>query len=239
MRVRGQRGFTLLEIVILVLIVGLVVAAVLKGQEMITSAKVKRVAGQMDEIRAAYFGFADRFRALPGDYALADVNLRCNGLCPKGNGDGRIRENETPLAGSEVREDILVWTHLSSAGFLHGEYRMAPGTTLASAQNTPRNPYSALVQIAFDGRYGMGSSATPHHNLKTGPLLPIEVVTELDRKTDDGKPYLGALQFSDYAAKGGPGPAEGGPTACTSAINAGAHWNIASGSADCGAALVF
>jgi len=238
MRVRGQRGFTLLEIVILVLIVGLVVAAVLKGQEMITSAKVRRVAGQMDEIRAAYFGFEDRFRALPGDFALADVYLVCGAPCPKGNGDSRIRESETPLAGSEVREDILVWTHLSSSGFLHGEYRMAPGTTLVSPQNTPSNPYAAFVQLAFDGRYGMASSAPAHHNLKTGPQVPIEVVAELDRKTDDGKPYGGVLQFSTYAANGGSGPAEGGATACTPAIQAGAPWNIASGSADCGAALV-
>jgi hypothetical protein len=238
MRVRGQRGFTLLEIVILVLIVGLVVAAVLKGQEMITSGKVKRVAGQMDEVRAAFFGFEDRFRALPGDYALADVSLNCGAPCPKGNGDSRIRENETPLPGGEVREDILVWTHLSGAGFLHGEYRMAPGTTVATASNTPANPYSALIQIAFDGRYGMGSASMSHHNLKTGPLLPIEVIAELDRKIDDGKPYDGTLQFSDYAADGAFGPAEGGPAACTPAIEAGASWNIASGSANCGAALI-
>ena len=238
MRVRVQRGFTLLEIVILVLIVGLVVAAVLKGQEMITSGKVKRVAGQMDEIRAAYFGFEDRYRALPGDYALADISLSCGSPCPKGNGDSRIRESETPLAGSEVREDILVWTHLSSAGFLHGEYRMTPGTTVATGQNTPVNAYSALLQIAFDGRYGIGSASVPHHNLKTGPLLPVEVIAELDRKTDDGKPYDGVMQFSDFAANGAPGPAEGGPAACTPATQAGAPWNIASGSANCGAALV-
>src|SRR5512145_2645285 len=110
MRIQEQRGFTLLEIVILVLIVGVVLAAVLKGQEMITSAKVKQVARQLDEIRAAYFGFEDRYRALPGDYAQADVHLHCGGACPKGNGDSRIRETETPFAGSEVREDVLVWT---------------------------------------------------------------------------------------------------------------------------------
>ena len=56
-----QQGFTLLEISILIVIVGLILAGVIKGQEMITSAKVKRVAGQIDEIRAAYFGFQDRY----------------------------------------------------------------------------------------------------------------------------------------------------------------------------------
>jgi prepilin-type N-terminal cleavage/methylation domain-containing protein len=72
-----QRGFTVLEIAIVVLIVGFLLAGVLKGQEMITSAKVKRVAGQLDEVHAAYLGFQDRFKALPGDYSEANLTLDC------------------------------------------------------------------------------------------------------------------------------------------------------------------
>ena len=238
MGMRQQRGFTLLEIAIMVLIVGVIVAAVVKGQEMVTSGKVKRVARQLDEIRAAYFGFEDRYRALPGDYAQADVYLKCAGVCPKGNGDSRIREAETPLAGSEVREDILVWTHLSSAGFLKGDYRMVAGSAIANQSNTPTNPYSALAQLAFDGRYGLAGGGAPHHNLKTGPQVPVEVRAELDRKTDDGKPYDGMLQFSSFAANGAPGPEEEGVAACTAAIDPTAPWNVAVGSANCGAALL-
>ena len=70
MSVSSQRGFTLLEIVIVILIVGFLLAGALKGQELITSAKVRRVAGQLDEVRSAYFGFQDRYRALPGDYGF-------------------------------------------------------------------------------------------------------------------------------------------------------------------------
>lgn len=238
MRKKEQLGFTLLEIVILVLIVGVILAAVLKGQEMITGAKVKRVARQLDEVRAAYFAFEDRYRALPGDYAQADVYLHCGGACPKGNGDSRIRELETPLAGSEVREDVLVWTHLSSAGFLKGDYRMVAGSTVADLGNTPHNPYSALAQLAFDGRYGLTDGGVPHHNLKTGPQLPVEVVAELDRKIDDGKPYEGMLQFSTFAANGAATPQEGAATACTASADPAAPWNLASASANCGAALL-
>src|SRR5512138_1581950 len=94
MRASLQRGFTLLEVVIVVLIIGFLLAGVLKSQELITSAKVKRMAGQLDEIRSAYFGFQDRFKALPGDYAGAGANLNCGTLtCLHGNGDGRVREN--------------------------------------------------------------------------------------------------------------------------------------------------
>lgn len=237
MQVRATRGFTLLEIVIVVLIVGLVLTGILKGQEMITSAKVKRLSGQLDEIRAAVLGFEDRFLALPGDYADPLSALDCGGVsCLHGNGDNRIRANETPEAGSQVREDILVWTHLTRSGLLKGEYDMADGATAPSERDNAKNPYSAYMQIAFDGVYGPGGASQPHHSLKTGPQIPVEVLAELDRKVDDGRPYQGAVQFSPYAANG-PAPGEGG-TECTTAAAPDGQWQIATGSTNCGAALL-
>jgi type II secretory pathway pseudopilin PulG len=237
MKSRTQQGFTLLEIAILIVIVGLILAGVIKGQEMITSAKVKRVAGQIDEIRAAYFGFQDRYKALPGDYADADVYIDCGAsACLKGDGDGRIRANDTPIAGSQAHEDILVWTHLSGSGLLKGDYKMADGESLATDTDTPRNPYSAYLQIVFDGDYGLGGAGVPRHQLKTGPQIPVEVVAELDRKTDDGKPYTGAVQFSAYAANGAPGPTEGSAGGCTTALSVAAEWHLLGGSTNCGAA---
>src|SRR4249920_3921295 len=221
-----QRGFTLLEIVIVLLIVGFLLAGVLKGQEMITSAKVKRVAGQLDEMRAAYLGFQDRYKALPGDYADANSTLTCSGTCLFGNGDSRIRANETPLNGSQVHEDLLVWSHLSSSGFLKGDYRMSDGESQPTDLNSPKNPYQIYQQIVFDGRYGMSDGGTPRHNLKTGGQLPVAVLLELDRKVDDGKPYKGALQFSTYQGNSAAIPAETGPNSCTTALDPSADWNL-------------
>jgi prepilin-type N-terminal cleavage/methylation domain-containing protein len=233
-----QRGFTLLEIVIVVLIVGFLLAGVLKGQEMITSAKVKRLAGEIDEIRAAYLGFQDRFKALPGDYAEANLNLDCGGTCLKGNGDSRIRANETPVNGSQVHEDLLVWTHLAASGFLKGEYRMTDGESLPTDTNSPKNPYQIYLQIAFDGRYGMNDGGTERHNLKTGSQIPVSVLVELDRKVDDGKPYKGTLQFSTYQGNSAASPTEGGATTCTNAIALESDWNLPSGNTNCGAATL-
>jgi type II secretory pathway pseudopilin PulG len=235
-----QRGFTLLEIVILMLIVGFLLAGVLKGQEMITSAKVKRVAGQLDEIRAAYLGFQDRYKALPGDYADAAIYMTCPaGTCLHGNGDSRIRANETPVNGNQVHEDLLLWTHLSSSGFLKGDYRMSDGESVAADSNSPKNPYSIYQQVVFDGVYGLSSGGIPRHNLKTGGQIPVNVLMELDRKVDDGKPYRGALQFSAYQGNGSASPTEGGPTACTTALDVYAEWNLQSGNMNCGAATLF
>jgi hypothetical protein len=238
MRAKAQQGWTLLEIALLVLIVGLILAGVVKGQEMITSAKVKRLAGQLDEIRAAYLGFEDRFKALPGDFADADAVFDCGGGCLRGNGDGRIRSNAAPVNGSQVREDLLVWTHLSLAGFLKGEYRMLDNEDQSTEANSPKSPYSVYMQIVFDGRYGLNDGGVPRHNLKSGAQVPIEVAAELDRKTDDGKPYRGGLQFSTYSANGAPGPEEQGAEACTTGLDVDADWDLRGGSANCGVAVL-
>ena len=58
---RNQSGFTLIEIAIVLVIIGLLLGGVLKAQELITSAKVRNIISQQDGIKAAYYGFQDRF----------------------------------------------------------------------------------------------------------------------------------------------------------------------------------
>ncbi len=72
-----QKGFTLIEIAIVLVIIGLLLGGVVKGQEMISSSRARSVISQQDGIKAAFFGFQDRYRALPGDYGAADSNINC------------------------------------------------------------------------------------------------------------------------------------------------------------------
>jgi hypothetical protein len=127
---------------------------------------------------------------------------------------------------------------LSSSGFLKGSYTMSAGETQPTDANSPKNPYSVYMQIVFDGDYGMGSGGNVRHNLKTGGQIPVAVLMELDRKVDDGKPYKGTLQFSSYSANAVTNPQESGPSGCTTGNNIDAEWNLANGSANCGAALM-
>lgn len=231
---RSESGFTLIEIAIVLVIVGLLLGGVLKGQELITGAKVRNLIAQQDSIKAAFYAFQDRYRAIPGDYAAASANINCSGGCANGNGNGRIENG----AGGGAHEEILAWSHLAGAGFLTGSYTAAAAVSAPAEDNTPKNPYGAFIEITFDGIYGAGSAATPaaaKHNLKTGNQVPVEIMAEIDRKIDDGKPHSGAFQFSLYGSGG-----SGGPTAAN-CLDAAAppNWKIAGSETNCGGASVF
>src|SRR5215471_11410994 len=169
-----SKGFTLIEIAIVLVIIGLLLGGVLKGQELITGARVRNLISQQDGIKASFFGFQDRYRALPGDYAAANTNIA--GVTITGDGNGRIEAPNT--AGTH--EEILVWNHLTSAGFLNGSVS-APATT-----NNPVNPYSVYLTLVYDNNYGTGTPPAKH-NLKTGSQVPVEIMAEVDRKIDDGQ----------------------------------------------------
>ncbi|HEX6319483.1 MAG TPA: prepilin-type N-terminal cleavage/methylation domain-containing protein, partial [Burkholderiales bacterium] len=68
----AQKGFTLVEIAIVLVIIGLLLGGILKGQEMITQAKIKNVIADMSGVSAAMYGYQDRYRALPGDDKAAN-----------------------------------------------------------------------------------------------------------------------------------------------------------------------
>ena len=75
MVMRKQSGFTLIEIAIVLVIIGLLLGGVLKGQELINTARVRALNNNVDGITAAWFSFQDRYRGFPGDYSQAAVNL--------------------------------------------------------------------------------------------------------------------------------------------------------------------
>jgi prepilin-type N-terminal cleavage/methylation domain-containing protein len=233
---RKQTGFTLIEIAIVLVIIGLLLGGVLKGQELITGARVRNLISQQEGIKAAFFGFQDRYRALPGDYAAASTNINFGAGVSgaDGNGNGRIESDATSAV---VHEEILAWQHLTAAGFLNGSYTYTSGVTDPDDGNTPKNPYSVYVQLVYDGVYGTGTVAVPgpkKHNLKTGGQVPVEIIAEVDRKIDDGKPTTGGFQFSEYRPPNGVAPVASGTDGCGTAT-----WNVSGGGTNCGGASLF
>ncbi|MDQ3777085.1 MAG: hypothetical protein M3461_23400 [Pseudomonadota bacterium] len=104
----------------MLVIIGLLLGGILKGQELITSARVRNLADQASAVQAAYYGFVDRYRAIPGDMSAANacaaigtaVLAGCD-TDPGGNANGSIDSGD-------FGEAAAVWAHLSAAGFLQG-----------------------------------------------------------------------------------------------------------------------
>ena len=232
-----SKGFTLIEIAIVLVIIGLLLGGVLKGQELITGARVRNLISQQDGIKAAFFGFKDRYRALPGDYAAANTNINCGATpCNSGNGNGRIEQ----ATGGAIHEEILAWNHMTAAGFLNGSYTMTSGATVPIPGNNPVNPYSVYLTIVYDGVYGTGTVAAPianKHNLKTGSQVPVEIISEVDRKIDDGQPYTGGFQFSVSVPTASFTAPVASPNGCI--VAASQTWDIGEGSTNCGGVSLF
>ena len=121
-----ERGFTLLDIVLVLVIAGLLVQAVIYGQSLIEAARVQALVAQQGAVTAALLAFQDRFRAWPGDYGNTQAAIDCEGSpCPGGNDNGVVE-------ASSSNEDIIAWTQLSATGFLSEYFRIESPTTMTA-----------------------------------------------------------------------------------------------------------
>ncbi len=224
----APRGFTLIELAIVLVVIGLLLGGILKGQELIESARARNLISQIDSIKAAYYAFQDKYRAIPGDYPgdLAHANL--SGIANNqvgGNGDGVVRD--TPMA----RESLLAWVHLSHANLISGNYQASGGQPDPLGE-WPRNPYGATLQLQYDDQF-TGSGGVPRLNLKTGNQVPARILAEIDRKIDDGRANTGQFRFSAYDGGGGP------PSDIRCFDPRSGLWRAADNEANCGAAALF
>lgn len=213
-----QSGFTLVEIAIVLVIVGLILGGVLKGQEMISNAKVRNIIDQTTAIQTAVYAFQDRYRALPGDFSSAAASIQgVTGGANGGNGDGNGFINSNNDRG-------LFWLHLASAGFITGNFDGAAArNNLACSQSTcSRNSFGGAMMFSYGS--GASGSAGNAHELRIGRSIPVNVLSEVDRKIDDGAPESGSFQTDQSV----------GINNCRVAGGNGGTYNIASGSQDCG-----
>src|SRR4051812_8767428 len=125
-----QSGFTLVEIAIVLVIIGLLLGGILKGQELINSAKVKNLANDFRTIPTYVYGYQDKFRSLPGDDAAAPSHVGAPAT-HKGDGNGTIDGQwDDPETGTT--ESNLFWEHVRLAN-------LAPGSTTPAAGFGPVN----------------------------------------------------------------------------------------------------
>ncbi|MCU0869535.1 MAG: prepilin-type N-terminal cleavage/methylation domain-containing protein [Burkholderiales bacterium] len=186
-------GFTLVEVAIVLFILALLLGAIFAAEELLASSRARTVIGESTAIRTAWYGFVDRYRSPPGDFARATTAIPNATVAGNGNGLVRMRS-----AGETIDEPIAAWEHLTQAGFLVGGYRYAAGAeTVASA---PRNAFGGFPRLVHDAEFAGAVTARMH--LKTGNRISADVLAEVDRKVDDGLSDRGALRFSATSTTG-------------------------------------
>ena len=189
--IRRQQGFTLVEMAIVLVIIGLLLGGILKGQELITSARVRNIADQNSGVQAAYYGFIDRYRQVPGDWSRDSAVKAIPGVTHGGDSSGRL-DGVSPWD-----EGLALWEQLSKSGFIQGNY--IGGNTKPTQDDVnlaPRNAFNGFLMLFSSADYSEPSGSTPSEklNLILGTGIPVNVIAELDRKIDDGLPQSGVVR---------------------------------------------
>lgn len=196
-----QAGFTLVEIAIVLVIIGLLLGGVLKGQEMIENAKVKNGINDMNGILAAYNTYIDRYKALPGDDgapAGAVAVLQARGgtwanITAAGNANGVIAVTQPQVFGTGG-EAVAFWQALKASGLVTGN----PATVGVAA--LPRNAFNGLTGAGTGvGTVGVGGTARFSVCLSQ---VPGKAARAIDVQLDDGVSNSGSIQATINATAG-------------------------------------
>ncbi len=211
---KGTKAFTLVELSIVLVILGLLAGGVVAGQDMIYAAKLRKVPVAIEKLRKDMTFFYDKYHALPGDFENAEAYWGTDpDGCPShsnripktetcnGNGDAVVGHNAT-------HEFYRFWQHMKNAGLADGDFTGITGAGVAPhlvvGENVPviyenigigvyhKLPHSG-DQWLPDSDYGqvivVGESKTGYEN--AGGFLSPEDTWSLDSKVDDGKPMTG------------------------------------------------
>lgn len=181
---RNQTGFTLIEIAIVLVIIGLLLGGVLKGQELINSAKVKNLANDFKNTPALLYGYQDKFRAIPGDDRAVASHVGATAtVATNGTGNGLI---EGAWNASGAVESSLFWEHVNLAGLSTGG-RVAPANALGGSL----------------GVTGASPINLPGTFIVCADNIPGKLAMQLDTTVDDGNTATGSMRAITNAAAAG------------------------------------
>lgn len=218
--VKMRAGFTLIEISIVLVVIGLVIGGILLGQELISAAEIRATISQIQKYQTSMYTFRTKYRAMPGDImasqAISYGFFTRSGGDGDGDGNGMIEGlggNEGPdlLLGGET---VYFWTDLTSAQMINESFTDNTGIVIDTAvvgtnfsRWLPRAKtgnghflaYTTPLQAPYLGQLGFAFQLARFHaslatsmNIMDGALSPTQSLT-IESKMDDGKPFSGKV----------------------------------------------
>ncbi len=203
---KTTQGFTLVELSIVILIIGLLIAGIAAGTQMIRQAELRSIISDFYNFTIAYNNFQTKYRAVPGDMSVASAYFPTTcatttstaaGAGCNGNGDGLIKYSAT------ANEVNLAWQHLSLGKVLGANFASVNRTSVVTliGTNAPQSKRNGVGYILINDAAGGGTATTPNfeadknviyagkqtttNSLFNGALSPEDAFS-IDQKMDDG-----------------------------------------------------
>ncbi|WP_157669509.1 type II secretion system protein [Chitinibacter sp. GC72] len=172
-----QYGFTLVEMAIVLVIIGLILGAAFKGKDLIDGAKVKNMAAQVNKMQAAFNVYYEKYGAYPGDgcAALVTTQTLCSGA--KNGSLGLLENNSAPL--------LLVNAGILSAADMQSVF----GVPWVITEGTAITNYTTAHNYMTPGTQTSAGVTTQQD-------VDVRFVCALDRAIDDGVPTTGNVRSS-------------------------------------------
>ena len=207
-----QAGFTLVELSIVIVIIGFLVAGIAAGANLVKQAQIRSVISDINSYQTAYNGFVSKYNAAPGDLSVASTywpfsatgcaSAAANDVMCNGDGDGNIISSLT-----QTDEVAAAWKHLQLAGFIGAgvaQFTTNVPAALAVGTNVPASKItgagfimtasSNIARLAGPISIGVGGGSknflylgkpvAANFTLNAGALEP-EDAFNIDAKMDD------------------------------------------------------